>query len=90
PKGRSIQATGIVPDIVLENVPVQEARGEPRRPALREENLPGHLGSQQEQKPKPAQPQTDDALENDAQLRRALELLRGWEVFKQMVQRKAA
>lgn len=90
PRGRSIQATGIVPDIVLENAPVQEARAETKRPTLREENLPGHLENQQEQKPSPAQPQTDDVLENDAQLRRALELLRGWEVFKQTVQRKAA
>ncbi|MBI2089347.1 MAG: S41 family peptidase [Deltaproteobacteria bacterium] len=90
PKGRSIQATGIVPDIVLENVPVQEARVEQKRPTLREENLPGHLENQKEQKPKAAQPQTEGALESDAQLKRALELLRGWDVFKQMVQRKAA
>ena len=27
--------------------------------------------------------------ENDAQLRRALELLKGWDVFKQLVQKKA-
>lgn len=90
PKGRSIQATGIVPDIVLENVPVQEARVEQKRPTLREENLPGHLENQKEQKPKAAPPQTEGALESDAQLKRALELLRGWDVFKQMVQRKAA
>jgi carboxyl-terminal processing protease len=90
PKGRSIQATGIVPDIVLENVPVQEARVEQKRPTLREENLPGHLENQKEQKPKAAPPQTEGVLESDAQLKRALELLRGWEVFKQMVQRKAA
>ena len=92
PKGRSIQATGIVPDIVLENVPVQEARAEEKkRLGLREENLPGHLQNQQEQKEKEKQAQQEkgESVENDAQLKRALELLKGWDVFKQLVQKKA-
>ena len=92
PKGRSIQATGIVPDIIIENVPVQEAKEkEKRRPSLREENLPGHLENQQKQrdKEKPAQQRREDNVKNDAQLRRALELLKGWDVFKQLVQKKA-
>jgi len=45
PKGRSIQATGIVPDIILENVPRQQVKAETRRTVLREENLPGHLSN---------------------------------------------
>ncbi|OGQ52137.1 MAG: peptidase S41 [Deltaproteobacteria bacterium RIFCSPLOWO2_02_FULL_57_26] len=91
PKGRSIQATGIVPDIVMDNVPVQEAKVEERkRPTLREENLPGHLENQKEQKAKPAQPQSEESRDSDPQLKRALELLKGWDVFKQLVQRKAA
>ena len=92
PKGRSIQATGIVPDIVLENVPVQEARAEEKkRLGLREENLPGHLQNQQEQKEKEKQAQQEkgESVENDGQLKRALELLKGWDVFKQLVQKKA-
>ena len=91
PKGRSIQATGIVPDIVLENVPVQEARAEEKkRLGLREENLPGHLQNQQEQKEKEkqAQQEKEESVENDGQLKRALELLKGWDVFKQLVQKK--
>ena len=92
PKGRSIQATGIVPDIVLENVPVQEVRAEEKkRLGLREENLPGHLQNQQEQKEKEkqAQQEKEESVENDGQLKRALELLKGWDVFKQLVQKKA-
>ena len=92
PKGRSIQATGIVPDIVFENVPVQEARAEEKkRLGLREENLPGHLQNQQEQKEKEkqAQQEKEESVENDAQLKRALELLKGWDVFKQLAQKKA-
>ncbi|TAK05987.1 S41 family peptidase [bacterium] len=99
PKGRSIQAMGIVPDIVIENMSVQEARAEEkRRLGVREENLPGHLQNQQGQKEqkeqekqeKPAQQEKEDSTENDAQLKRALELLKGWDVFKQLVQKKAA
>ena len=92
PKGRSIQATGIVPNIVMESVPLQESKAEEkRRLGVREENLPGHLQNQKEQKEKekPAQPEREEGSENDAQLRRALELLKGWDVFKQLVQKKA-
>ena len=91
PKGRSIQATGIVPDIVIENVPLQEAKAEEKkRLGVREENLPGHLQNQQEQKDKEKQTaqEREESIENDAQLKRALELLKGWDVFKQLVQKK--
>ena len=75
----------------MDNAPGQEAKVEERRrPSLREENLPGHLENQQGQKAKPAQPQSEESLANDPQLKRALELLKGWDVFKQVVQRKAA
>jgi carboxyl-terminal processing protease len=103
PKGRSIQAMGIVPDIVMESTPQQEAKAdEKRRQSIREENLPGHLQNQK-QTPSPEQgekekekqipssaPTGDDSIDNDAQLKRALDLLKSWDVFKQMVQKKAA
>jgi carboxyl-terminal processing protease len=94
PKGRSIQAMGILPDIVMENPPVQDGKpDDKKRPSLREENIPGHLQNRQnqemQQKPTPAQPSTDDPTQNDAQLKRALELLKGWEVIKQFVHKKA-
>jgi carboxyl-terminal processing protease len=105
PKGRSIQATGIVPDIILDTAPVADGKVEERRrPSLREENLPGHLLNPQ-QNPNPTQEQLDkererqipssaptgDAtIDNDAQLKRALDLLKSWDVFKQIVQKKAA
>ncbi len=90
PNGRSIQATGIVPDIVIDNVPVQETKAEEKtRSSMREENLPGHLQNQQEQKQeeKPSPQRIDDITKNDAQLGRALELLKSWDVFKQLVQK---
>jgi carboxyl-terminal processing protease len=93
PKGRSIQAAGIEPDIVMENVPVKRDKLEEKRPpGLREENLPGHLENQrdQEKQGKEAQPPAEDITENDPQLQRALELLKGWDVFKQLAEKKAA
>jgi carboxyl-terminal processing protease len=50
PSGRSIQATGIVPDIVMEQTTVL-AKGEKPGPALREANLPRHLGHPKGEKP---------------------------------------
>ena len=95
PKGRSIQAAGIVPDIVMENESLPEARAEEKqRPSIREENLPGHL--QNQSIPKESAPlqekseKKEEGNEKDAQIKRALELLKGWEVFKQMAQKKAS
>ena len=103
PNGRSIQATGIVPDIVVESTPQQEGKAdEKKRSMLREENLPGHLqnpqpGQTQEQIDKekeklvpPSAPTGDESIDNDAQLKRAFDLLKSWDVFKQLVQKKAA
>ena len=104
PRGRSIQAMGIVPDIVVESAPPQDAKAdEKKRSGLREENLPGHLPNPQ-QTPNPQQdpgdkeqekipssaPTGDDSIDNDVQLKRALDLLKSWDVFKQLVQKKAA
>src|ERR1041384_2179207 len=45
PKGRSIQATGIVPDIVMDQTSVLAKADKPGNgPLLREANLPRHLG----------------------------------------------
>jgi carboxyl-terminal processing protease len=105
PKGRSIRATGIVPDITVDSSPQQEGKvDEKKRPSLREENLPGHLqnqkqapGQQPDQGEKdkeklvpPSAPTGDESIDNDAQLKRALDLLKSWDVFKQLVQKKAA
>lgn len=111
PKGRSIQATGIVPDIVMDNPTPQESKAEEkRRSGVREENLPGHLPNGQQQQPSQQQPSQqqpeqgekeklvppasgptgDETIDNDAQLKRALDMLKSWDVFKQLVQKKAA
>ena len=100
PKGRSIQATGIVPDIVVDNVPTEEAKREERkRSGIREENLPGHLPKQQTTPAEESEqgtknttvpsfgPTGDETIDSDLQLKRALDLLKSWDVFKQIVQK---
>jgi carboxyl-terminal processing protease len=85
PNGRSIQATGITPDIVMEQVlAAREANDKPD--AIREQDLPGHLQGPSESNGGGTtdQPTARDA-EKDAQLDRALELLKSWNVFKTVV-----
>ena len=97
PNGRSIQATGITPDIVME--PVLASAEKPDRPeGIRERNLPHHLGHPEDEdgdggekgngrdKDKDAaEPLARTGNEPDPQLDRALELLKSWNVFKTVV-----
>jgi carboxyl-terminal processing protease len=92
---------GIVPDIVVDSAPAQESKAEERkRSGIREENLPGHLQNQQTtpaQEPEQGNkdslvpstgPTGDDTIDKDQQLKRALDLLKSWDVFKQVVQKQ--
>lgn len=73
PKGRSIQAKGIVPDIIVEEMPPAEAP----KAKVREEDLPGHLAV-----PGTAvKPEAVTAVE-DYQKKVALEYLKSWEIFR--------
>ena len=101
PNGRSIQATGIVPDITMDQG-VKLAKGD--KPSsvgpLREANLPRHLEHPTGAKPAAADDEEPDAsdippegikegeLGSDPQLDRALELLKSWQVFKTFVAKR--
>jgi len=102
PNGRSIQATGITPDIVVDNAIVQaKAEAGPGFPAVREENLPRHFERKGKPAPENALPKTDEDESpeasdihegekgKDPQLDRALELLKSWNVFKTVVAQNA-
>ncbi|TLS76929.1 S41 family peptidase [Mariprofundus erugo] len=92
PSGRSIQATGIDPDIIVEQQLVKPvAQDKPEIPSVSESNLKGHLSNGNHGKPtaKKAPEATGDAsdemkkrLELDTQLQRALDLLRGLHALK--------
>ncbi|MBI4209467.1 MAG: S41 family peptidase [Deltaproteobacteria bacterium] len=74
PNGRSIQAKGITPDIVVE---AGEIVQNSIPPSLREENLQGHIETQGN-----AQKVEENPMLADVQVRRALDYLRSWNLFK--------
>ncbi len=84
PKGISIQNEGIVPDI---EVKIKPKDGEAYR-VIREKDLAHHLDNEQvreedkkEETEEVAPLRIDD--DNDLQLQRAIDLLKGWRVFKE-------
>lgn len=88
PSGRSIQSSGITPDIELEFIP-EEAKGEEnRRRFVREEDLEGHMRNEQQgdQLKEAGIPDKKamELIEKDNQVRHALDLLTSWKVFSTM------
>ncbi|HPW68041.1 MAG: S41 family peptidase [Desulfomonilia bacterium] len=89
PSGRSIQATGIEPDIRVEQKMQAPAAGEPSSQTfLREEDLEDHLRPDAGQKDSEGRSRSEELLDNDYQLKYGLDLLKSWEVFHWV--RKAA
>jgi carboxyl-terminal processing protease len=101
PNGRSIQAKGIEPDIVVSDGK-EAPEGHPG--AIREKDIERHLRGEGEEEPPaaapappkdgkkndrkggkkeaPAEPEARKEDAKDPQLDRAVELLKGWEIFK--------
>ncbi len=79
PKDRSIQASGIVPDVVVEDLKVaKEERSGSRR--IREEDLARHLKNENGDKDpaaKAGETKKKPSIDDDFQLREALNLLKG-------------
>jgi carboxyl-terminal processing protease len=81
PNGTTIQARGIVPDIMVQQVEIQEMKDFNH---FREKDLKNHFiiegdasgGEQQEV------PMLDEETRKDYQLMRALDLLKGWRIFQ--------
>ncbi|MFP3870887.1 MAG: S41 family peptidase [Syntrophobacteria bacterium] len=89
PSGRSIQAAGIEPDIVVERRLPEEHEMQhelKQRRVIREEDLKNHMDRDEKRPPEPA-PELDEEVEirerlkKDNQLARALEVLKSWDIF---------
>ena len=84
PKGTSIQATGIVPDIVVKLEPKEKGM---KHPVIREKDLERHLENNEE-KEELKEPEEMAPLEveekDDTQLQRAIDLLKTWKVFEKL------
>nr|WP_245831986.1 S41 family peptidase [Solemya velesiana gill symbiont] len=85
PSGRSIQAEGIEPDIVLSNLKVQEVNGG-KEGGIKEADLAGHLENGDTDGSKPDDKKKDDndrpLAEKDYQLNEALNLLKGLNILQ--------
>jgi len=98
PSGRSIQAKGITPDIVVPFlIPEKEKEAKNVFHFLKEKDLEGHLKGEgdekkEEKKEKSGKKDSDKGsdntaekqLENDNQLREALRILKAWGIFTEM------
>jgi len=79
PKGRSIQAEGITPDIIVDNnlVKVKE-----KGISLKEKDLERHLEVNKDMKKKDEKDKNNIIDENDFQLSMALQILKSWEALR--------
>ena len=93
PAGRSIQAKGITPDILVEAVELPKTTAKKDSMHIREKDLENHFetenksGKKDEKKDDKAEKvstKLEDNLKVDYQVLRALDLLKGWELIKSM------
>lgn len=93
PSGRSIQAKGIEPDILIKQAKIEEVQSTLK---LTEANLPGAISSQEGKKANETDPtgkngvngvaKPEDDKKEDYQLNRALDILTGISVYKQSLE----
>lgn len=87
PSGKSIQLSGIAPDIEMEYLPPGKGKGKGVTRFVREEDLERHMQQEgkKEGETKEKKSETDKGvkmlLENDNQVRHALQLLKTWDIF---------
>ncbi len=90
PSGTSIQNVGITPDIVVK---LAAAEGKANHTIIRERDLQGHLKNETV-KEEPEEKETATPFEveekDDAQLQRAIDTLKAWKVFENILLKKAA
>ncbi|MEK7303851.1 MAG: S41 family peptidase [Pseudomonadota bacterium] len=85
PNGRSIQATGILPDVVTEEAKVTKRDKAAGEETLKEADLPGHIEGKGKEKPGAKKDVPSVRLETageDYQLQEALNLLKGISIFR--------
>jgi carboxyl-terminal processing protease len=92
PSGRSIQASGITPDIEVEFIPPAQEEEKESPQFMREKDLKGHMlndtteakEEQKEEKEDETTLRVKRLLERDNQVRHALQLLKTWDIFSKM------
>jgi carboxyl-terminal processing protease len=83
PKGRSIQAEGIAPDIVVKHIRPSEDK-ESTDDSIRERDLRGHIKPKRENSTnrEEALKKEQDPLSQDNQLKSAIDIIKSWDIMK--------
>jgi carboxyl-terminal processing protease len=83
PSGRSIQAEGINPDIIIKHIRPPEER-EMTDDFIRERDLKGHIKSKKENDTNKTEgaKKEQDILMQDNQLKSALDIIKSWDIMK--------
>jgi len=89
PNGRSIQAKGIVPDIIVKPAAPEEEKGAPPKQPPSEKDLDRHLSDTKEKEKPKVEVKEKEKKPADSQLERAIELLKSWEIFKNIATKKS-
>ena len=97
PSGRSIQASGIEPDIKVAFIPPKEKLKEKEHRVIRERDLEGHIEKEtpevkEEQKSEillDEESRIKELIENDNQLSRAIQILQSLNIFFEIENRQA-
>lgn len=86
PADRSIQATGIEPDIKVSASASPHGQAAAPHGNIREENLKGHFETPGADKSEPKKSSQSSELKrsDDPQLERAVDILKSWKLFRQM------
>jgi carboxyl-terminal processing protease len=87
PKGRSIQAEGIKPDIVVKYMKRSEDADNGKDERITEKDLKGHIKPAKEDGTKLDEPQVKDVknssdLNQDNQLKTAIDILKSWDIMR--------
>jgi carboxyl-terminal processing protease len=90
PNGRTIQAKGIVPDIIVKPSKTEEEKVAPIPRPPTEKDLERHLIDMEKGPPKekPVKEEVKEKKPADHQMERALELLKSWDIFKNIAKGK--
>ncbi len=89
PNGRSIQTTGIEPDIIVK---IESQENGKTHPVMREKDLENHLENDTSKDTESVEDKKDELVEvpvditkdSDIQLQRAIDLLKTWRIFRKL------
>jgi carboxyl-terminal processing protease len=92
PSGRSIQASGIEPDIEVAFIPSKEKPKVKEHKTIKEKDLEGHIEEETLEPEKKEEngvspdekSRIQERIDNDNQLRRAIQILQSWNIFSKI------